>query len=84
MTKIELDEIDKKILREALSITNHHAVTNVDDIEEKDELISIIEDLIGEVNHLQEEYDDLERDLEDNYRPIPLSEQYCVYDRDFI
>ena len=31
-----------------------------------------------------EELERLEQDLKDNYRPIPVSEQYGISDRDFI
>lgn len=48
-----------------------------------EELICCIEDLDGEVDHWKEKYQDLEQDLQDNYRPIPYSEQVCVSDRDF-
>jgi hypothetical protein len=47
-------------------------------------LMSAIEDLLLEIEHQQECYEDLERDLEDNYRPIPQAEQYDVSDSDFI
>ena len=49
-----------------------------------DDLISCIEDLDSDVEHLKEKYEDLEQDLEDNYRPIPVSEQVGISDRDFI
>ena len=44
--------------------------------------ISIIEDLYGEVEHLQEELEDVIRDRDDNYRPISIKEQlgYNVHD----
>lgn len=45
---------------------------------------SIIEDLLMEIDSLQEKYDDLVEDMEQNYRPIPLSEQYGISDRDFL
>lgn len=47
-------------------------------------LMSAIEDLLLEIEHQQECYEDLQRDLEDNYRPIPQAEQYDVSDSDFI
>ena len=49
-----------------------------------DDLIGCIEDLDSEVERLKEKYEDLEQDLEDNYRPIPVSEQVGISDRDFI
>lgn len=39
------------------------------------DLLGVIEDLDLDVYRLNEKYEDLERDLEDNYRPIPISEQ---------
>lgn len=44
----------------------------------------IIEDLLLEIDRLQEKYEDLERDLEENYQAIPISEQYDISDRDFL
>ena len=49
-----------------------------------DDLICYIEDLIMEAEQWKEKYEDLEEDLQDNYRPIPVHEQYEVYDSDFI
>lgn len=36
----------------------------------------MIESLLIEIDSLQEKYDDLEQDLQDNYRPISKAEQY--------
>lgn len=47
-------------------------------------LESQIEDLTADKEHLEEELKDLRQDLEDNYRPIPISEQVGISDRDFI
>lgn len=48
------------------------------------DLISVIEDLDGEIEHWKEKYQDLEEDLRENYRAIPYNEQVGVYDSDFI
>ena len=81
---MNFDDIDKRILREALSIIAGKKIEDISKVETKDDLIGIIEELCGEVEHLQEEYDNLENDLENNYRPIPPSDMYEVYDHDFI
>ena len=39
----------------------------------KDNIISMIEDLLAEIKHKKEEYEHLERDLEDNYVSRPMS-----------
>ena len=37
-------------------------------------MTELIEDLLSQIDILQEQYDDLEQDLHDNYRPLPRSE----------
>ena len=49
-----------------------------------DELLTMIEDLSSDVETLEDRVRDLEEDIEQNYRPIPVHEQYEVYDSDFI
>ena len=83
MIYYELDEEDKKILEKVQKIT-------VTDYEEKGEyipvenFICIIEDLLMEIDSLQEKYDDLVEDMEQNYRPISLREQVGISDIDFL
>ena len=48
-----------------------------------DSLVAMVEDLLTEVDNLQEKYDDLERDLQDNYKPISYAEQVGFSERDF-
>lgn len=49
-----------------------------------DDMLNVIEDLNSEVENWEMKYNELERDIEDNYRPISKVEQYEVSDRDFI
>ena len=42
------------------------------------------EDLQIDLQHSEEKYNDLEQDLHDNFRRIPVEEQYDISDRDFI
>lgn len=48
-----------------------------------DDMLNVIEDLDGEVEDWKMKYEELQNDLEDNYRPISQAEQYEVSDRDF-
>lgn len=57
---------------------------NFDGYIDTDELISIIDDLIYEVGRLEERLEDLEEDIRDNYKRIPISEQVGINDDDFI
>ncbi|MCI9434742.1 MAG: hypothetical protein HFI86_05690 [Bacilli bacterium] len=43
-----------------------------------------IDELIADKEHLKEEIKSLKQNIEDNYRPIPISEQVGISDRDFI
>lgn len=45
------------------------------DFIEVEKLWNIIEDLKCHYGNMEEQYEDLVRDVEDNYRPIPYDEQ---------
>lgn len=49
-----------------------------------DELIDVIRDLECDKNALEEKYNDLVQDVEDNYVRRTISEQVDISDRDFI
>lgn len=51
---------------------------------QEDDVISLLEDLVGKYRILEEELENTKQDLEDNYRPVPISEQVGISDRDFI
>lgn len=42
---------------------------------DQNDILSIIEDLLVEIGNLEEKYEDLERDMQDNYKHIPIEEQ---------
>ena len=54
------------------------------DIYSWEEIVSIIEDMENDIIRLEEEKNDLESDIEYNYKPIPKHEQYDIYDNMFI
>lgn len=45
---------------------------------------SMITDLLHEIDVLQEKVDDLEQDIEYNYKPIKQADQYEISNHDFI
>lgn len=62
---------------------------NLESFKEKDiysweEIISIIEDLECELHTKEEKIEELENDLESNYKKVSLAEQYDISDRYFI
>lgn len=77
---LEIDE-DLKIKIEKITSIDYDFKGN---FLPSESITSIIEDLICEIDRLEEKYSDLEKDLEDNYRPIPVSEQVGISNRDFI
>lgn len=50
----------------------------------EEDLLDVVDDLITEYEKLEEKYQNLEQDLEDNYKPISASEMYDIDDKDFI
>lgn len=48
------------------------------------DLLEIIEEKEVDILELKEEISRLKQDIEDNYRPIPISEQVDISDRDFM
>lgn len=53
------------------------------DLVSVDDLISCIEGLDSEIESQKEEYEQLEKNIKENYRPISLEEQYNIDDRWF-
>jgi archaellum component FlaC len=54
------------------------------DIVTLEEILEKIEELDDEIDYLKEAYQNLENDVRDNYRPIPVMEQVGMSERDFI
>lgn len=54
------------------------------DIYSWEEIINILEGMESEIYSIQEEYKSFKEQIEDNYKPIPVAEQYGISDRDFI
>lgn len=50
----------------------------------EDDVIRLLEDLVGKYQILKKEFEDYKQDVEDNYRPISIAEQVDISDRDFI
>ena len=47
------------------------------------DLFDLYDELYSEYERVQEELEDLRRDLEENYRPISISEELGISERDF-
>lgn len=87
---MRVDESNYETLEKASKITvtdydiKWFDAENIDGYIDNDSIISMIEDLICEVGRLEERIDDLEQDIEDNYKPIPIAEQLGISDKDFM
>ena len=76
-----LDAGEQDLIKKVEKITNSDY--NVDNgFISSTYIMSALEELLSEYEHLQERYNDLERDLEDNYKPIPID--VGISERDFI
>lgn len=78
-----LNEKELKIFKEIEEETNtsYEIENNLLPLEN---VMGIVEDLLSEINSLNEKLEDLENDIRENYRPIPVAEQYGISDEDFI
>ena len=74
----ELDRVDKIIGKTPRTIIGD------DQYIEVEELFGIIEELHYELDHAKEDLEDLQNDLESNYKPISAWEQSGMSYRDFI
>lgn len=45
---------------------------------------SMIEDLITEIDRLEEKIEDMEQDIQDNYKRVPVAEQVGIRNSDFL
>lgn len=69
--------INKELANKIKSKTLNEYGIKIDDkvYLEQNDVLSIIEDLLVEIDNLEEKYEDLERDMQDNYKHIPIEEQ---------
>lgn len=51
---------------------------------DNDTVESMIEDLICEIDRLKEQIEDMEQDIKDNYKKVPVAEQVGIRDSDFL
>ena len=76
---IKIDsELYKKI--QSITITDYDAIG---DFIPSESIIPMLEDLLCEIERQEERYEDLERNLRDNYEQIPASKMYGIDERDF-
>lgn len=76
------EKIDERLLQDIEKITS----TNYDYKNEilPNSVLTMLENLMYEAEHLKDELKGLQQNLEDNYRAIPYAEQVGISDRDFI
>lgn len=79
--KLDNDEFEKIKEVEKKTCTDYELVGDFIPVKS---LMSAIEDLLYEIHRYEEKYNDLEADLRDNYRAIPVAEQVGISERDFI
>lgn len=48
------------------------------------DMISVMEDLVGEIDRLKEKIEDIEQDKEENYKRVSISSQVGINNSDFI
>lgn len=79
--RLESDEFEKIKEAEKITCTDYDIIGNLIPAEN---LMSIVEDLLVEIDTLNERYEDLEKTVEENYRPFTPKEMYGISDKDFL
>lgn len=84
---MRIDESNYKILDRVLHLTgtNYNIkwfdAENVNGYIDGDDLIEMIEDLIGEIDRLEEEKEDIIQDRDDNWKRVSIEEQIGYSER---
>ncbi len=83
-------EIDRELYESISKITGW----NYEPIYQKEEdapviitrpkMENILEDLLIEIHDREEKIEDIIKDRDDNYRPVPIEKQVSISDKDFI
>ena len=82
---IRVKDLGENLLKKVKFITNTDFLYDEDKtLITVDSLIGMIEELVDSYEQKQEELDNLEKNLEDNYKHISSADQYDVSDDDFI
>lgn len=79
--KLDNDELEKINRVSKITCDDYELLGNFIPVEK---MVSVIEDLLIEIDRLEEERKDREQEIEDNYKPLTPAELYDVSDRDFI
>lgn len=82
ITDGQLAQIDETLLTSIRNITNTTYCNPIT----IDDAISIIEELVSEIEHKEDELSSLQNDIENNYelKNVDLYEEYGVSEKDFI
>ncbi len=87
---MRVDEDNYWILKKAEKITGTDYdirwfdAENIDGYIDTQNICPMIEDLLIEIDRLQEELDDMQENIKENYKHIPVSEQVGISNKDFI
>lgn len=82
--KYKLDERDIRVIKAIDKKFCWNTKIDEDGYVEVETLVSLIYDLKDEYDNIEDEFVEFDQNVQDNYRPIPLAEQYGISDRDFI
>lgn len=78
--KLENDDFRTITRASSITCTDYELLGNFIPVEN---MLSIIDDLITEIERLEERYKDFEQEVEENYKPISYAEQIGYNVKDF-
>ena len=79
--RLESDEFEKIKEAERITCTDYEIIGNLIPAEN---LMSVVEDLLVEIETLNERYEELEKEVEENYIHRPISDYTGVNYKDFL
>ena len=78
--KLNEDELERMFKLSKITMTDYELIGNFAPVEN---LMAAIEDLLIELDKAEERIEQIERDRDENYKPISYAEQIDYRERDF-
>lgn len=78
--KLNEDELERMFRASKITMTDYELIGNFAPVEN---LMAAIEDLLIELDKAEERIEQIERDRDENYKPISYGEQIDYRERDF-
>ena len=80
-TKIQISDVDRRILERVSNITNEDTGVDEDNWVEVDTLLAILDSIEDRYMDLEDRFNDYKEHIEENYKPIGEADNYRFYSK---